>query len=147
MCRVPSGANSRNKIVLKFGFLLGSLYFKASWTIYESGAVVEGWDCIVSNPKFEFLFKVKFSSCLIYGYAGASPKHTGLLVCTWDFSLYMWFLSVIFIAIWLPLTGKGNCNSECLDVITNLNIANSKLLCSRCVQHVAVCQNFIYFGS
>lgn len=147
MCSVPSGANSRNKIVLKFSFLLSSFYFKASWTIYESGAIVEGWDCIVSNLKFEFLYTVKFSSCLIYGYAVASPKHTGLLVGTWDSSLYMWFLFVIFIAIWLPLTGKGNCNSECLDVITNLNIASSKLLCSRCVQHVAACQNFIYFGS
>lgn len=50
---------------------------------------MEGWDCNVSSLKFEFLFKVKFSSCLIYGYAVASPKHKGLLVDRWDFSLYM----------------------------------------------------------
>lgn len=60
---------------------------------------MEGWGCNVSSLKFEFLFKVKFSSCLIYGYAVASPKHKGLLVDIWDFSLYMGFLFVIFIAI------------------------------------------------
>uniref|UniRef100_A0A8C9FV60 Sodium/potassium-transporting ATPase subunit beta-3 n=1 Tax=Pavo cristatus TaxID=9049 RepID=A0A8C9FV60_PAVCR len=57
--------------------------------------------------KFEFLFKIKFSPCLIYGYAVASPKHTSLLVDTWDFIEINYFPSGGLIDLmYFPYYGK-----------------------------------------
>lgn len=68
----------------------------------------------------------------------------GVLFC---FPAAVTLISVSIKTYLLSLTGKGNLNMSCLDLITNLNVTINKLYCSRCVQHVAVCLKFIYFGT